>query len=61
MTTELDKKLDQDSIGILKAAGVTYIEPDRAAFRQALANVYKKYEGKDWPAGLFDRIQQQQQ
>ena len=61
VTTELDKKLDQDSIGILKAAGVTYIEPDRAAFRQALANVYKKYEGKDWPAGLFDRIQQQQQ
>jgi tripartite ATP-independent transporter DctP family solute receptor len=61
VATKLDKQLDQDAIEKLKRSGVTYIVPDRAAFKQALANVYKKYEGKDWPAGMVARIRAQQE
>lgn len=60
VATRLDAKLDQDAVEELKKSGGTYIVPDRAAFKQALANVYKKYEGKDWPAGMVERIQKQQ-
>jgi tripartite ATP-independent transporter DctP family solute receptor len=61
VSTEATNKLDRESIEALKAAGVTYTEPDREAFRTALKDVYKQFEGKMWPAGLVDRIRAMQQ
>lgn len=59
-TTE-DKALDDNAVQLLKEAGVTYTQPDKAAFQAALANVYKQYEGKDWPEGMVERIQKMQE
>ena len=56
VVTELTRKLDEDAIGLLKAAGCTYTVPDREAFKAALAGVEVPFEGKLWPAGLVDRI-----
>lgn len=61
VATKLDKELDDNAIKLLKDAGVTYTQPDKAAFRAALANVYKQYEGKDWPEGMVERIQKMQE
>lgn len=61
VATKLDKELDDNAVKILKDAGVTYTQPDKAAFQAALANVYKQYEGKDWPEGLVERIQKMQE
>jgi TRAP-type C4-dicarboxylate transport system substrate-binding protein len=61
MTTELTRKLDLESVATLKAAGVTYVVPDKAAFRAAVAGVEKELDGKLWPAGLVDRIQKIQE
>ena len=33
----------------LKRNGVTYTVPDRDAFREALKDLYKGYDGKLWP------------
>ncbi|WP_216074910.1 hypothetical protein, partial [Acinetobacter baumannii] len=49
VTTDLTRKLDTDGIEILKAAGVNYVVPDRAAFRAAVAGVETELEGKMWP------------
>ena len=35
---------------------MVYTVPDREAFREALKDVHKPYEGKLWPAGLVDKI-----
>jgi len=61
MTTELTRKLDMESVATLKAAGVTYVVPDKAAFRAAVAGVEKELDGKLWPAGLVERIQKIQE
>jgi len=61
VATTLDKELDDNAIELLKKAGVTYTEPDKAAFRAALADVYKQFEGKDWPAGMVERIHNMQE
>ena len=61
VATKLDKELDDNAVKILKDAGVTYTQPDKAAFQAALANVYKQYEGKDWPEGMVERIQKMQE
>jgi len=61
VATKLDQELDNNAIKLLKDAGVTYTQPDKAAFRAALANVYKQYEGKDWPEGMVERIQKMQE
>lgn len=61
VTTELTKKFDQESIEVLKAAGVTYVVPDREAFRAAVAGVEKEQEGKMWPEGLVARIRTMQE
>src|SRR5690606_6327925 len=61
VATKLDKELDDSAIKLLKDAGVTYTQPDKAAFQAALANVYKQYEGKDWPEGMVERIQKMQE
>jgi tripartite ATP-independent transporter DctP family solute receptor len=40
----------------LKAEGMTVIEPDIDAFREATADIYKQFEG-EWGEGLFERMQ----
>lgn len=54
--TDLTRKLDEDSVGILKAAGCTYTVPDRDAFKAALAGVDVQFDGKLWPEGLVGRM-----
>jgi tripartite ATP-independent transporter DctP family solute receptor len=52
--------LEQQALEILKETGVTYTVPDRDAFRAALADVYKEFEGKAWPEGLVEEIRAMQ-
>lgn len=59
--TELTRKLDEDSVAILKQAGATYTMPDRAAFKAALSGIEDQFEGKMWPAGLANRIRKAQE
>jgi len=61
VTTALTRQFDKDSIATLKAAGVTYVVPDKAAFRKAVEGVEKPFDGKLWPAGLVDRIRKEQE
>jgi tripartite ATP-independent transporter DctP family solute receptor len=61
VTTGLTRKLDQEAIEMLKAAGVTYVVPNREAFRAALAGLEEEHEGKAWPAGMADRIRKLQE
>jgi tripartite ATP-independent transporter DctP family solute receptor len=61
LTTELTKKFDAESIEKLKAAGVTYVVPDRAAFQSALSGIEKGFDGSIWPAGMADRIRKAQE
>lgn len=61
VATKLDKELDDKAVKLLTEAGVTYTQPDKAAFRAALADVYKQFEGKDWPEGMVERIQKMQE
>jgi TRAP-type C4-dicarboxylate transport system substrate-binding protein len=60
VATELVQKLDDDSVKMFKASGVNYVVPDREAFRKALADVHKGFEGKVWPEGLVGRIREAQ-
>src|SRR5690606_18077224 len=61
VTTELTRQFDLDSVQTLKDAGVTYVVPDREAFRKAVEGVEKEFDGKLWPAGLVDRIRKEQE
>lgn len=60
VTTELTRKLDAEAVELLKAAGVTYVVPDRDKFRAALADLEKEHDGKAWPAGMVERIRKLQ-
>lgn len=60
VATELGNEIDRNGIATVKAAGVTYVEPDVAAFKALMHPVYRQYEGKIWPEGLVDRIQKAQ-
>jgi TRAP-type transport system periplasmic protein len=53
-------ELDAAAIETLKEAGVTYTIPDREAFRAALADVHKEFEGTVWPAGFVQEIRAMQ-
>jgi tripartite ATP-independent transporter DctP family solute receptor len=61
VTTQLTRDLDKEGIDILKAAGVTYVVPDRDAFRKAVAGIETQFDGKLWPAGMVDRIRKLQE
>jgi len=39
----------------LKAEGMTVVEPDIEAFREATANIYQQFEA-EWGEGLFERM-----
>ena len=56
LATDLGNEFDRRGMDELKKAGVTYVVPDVAAFREAWKDVYKVYEGRVWPAGLVERI-----
>lgn len=45
-----------EAVAKAKAAGMTFVEPDRAAFRTAARPMIDKLDGKLWPKGLYDRI-----
>lgn len=48
--------LEAEGAVLMKNAGATVTEPDIGAFRTALADVHKQFEGRVWPDGLVDRI-----
>jgi tripartite ATP-independent transporter DctP family solute receptor len=54
--TKAGEELEKDGIETIKKHGMVYTVPDREAFREALKDVHKSYEGKLWPAGLVDKI-----
>jgi TRAP-type transport system periplasmic protein len=61
LATELGEEIDKTGREDLKKAGVTYTEPDIAAFRAAWKDVHKPYEDKGvWPKGLVDKIRAMQ-
>lgn len=60
VVTKLGEEIDSNGIEELKKHGVTYTKPDIDAFRKAFANAHKSYEGKQWPAGLVDKIKAMQ-
>ncbi|MCF3933226.1 TRAP transporter substrate-binding protein [Acuticoccus sp. M5D2P5] len=60
VSTDATNALDAQAREILEAAGVTYTEPDRAAFEEALKDVYKQFEGTTWPEGLVAQIRAMQ-
>ncbi|RAH96733.1 hypothetical protein DLJ53_31205 [Acuticoccus sediminis] len=56
VSTDATNALDAKGREILEEAGVTYTEPDREAFKEALKDVYKDFEGTVWPDGLVAQI-----
>ena len=56
VATGLGEALDRDGIETLRKAGVTYVEPDLAAFDSARKDSYRDYDGKVRPAALVERI-----
>lgn len=56
ITSAEEAKLEAEAIEMFKEQGVTYTEPDRDAFRKALAGIAEQYEGTDWPEGFIDKI-----
>lgn len=47
---------EKEGLETLKKNGVTITQPDQAAFRDVVKDLYKKYEGKLWPEGFVDKI-----
>ncbi len=60
VATDQVQQLEDHGIETLKKSGCTYVVPDRKAFRAATSGVYKKFEGKIWPAGWYEQIQKMQ-
>lgn len=58
--TRLGEEIETKGLETMKANGVIVSQPDRAAFQEALKDVYKQYEGKVWPAGAVDQIRAMQ-
>lgn len=58
--TRLSKQINRDGLETLRAAGVTISFPDIAAFREALKDLYLRYEGRVWPPGLVAQIRAMQ-
>jgi len=58
--TKLGEDIERTGLETFKANGVTISRPDRAAFQEALKDVYKQYEGKVWPEGSVEKIRAMQ-
>lgn len=54
--TAAGEKVDAGAQKIFADNGVQVSQPDKAAFEAALADIYKRFEGKVWPEGLVERI-----
>jgi len=54
--TKAGEEIDRQGIETLKVHSVSYTVPDVAAFREALKDVHKNFEGKVYPVGLVDKI-----
>lgn len=54
--TAAGEKVDAEAQKIFAENKVQITQPDKAAFEKALADVYKRFEGKLWPEGLVERI-----
>jgi tripartite ATP-independent transporter DctP family solute receptor len=50
------EEIEKKALDTFRANGVTISQPDRAAFVDALKDVYKQSEGKLWPAGLVEQV-----
>ena len=61
LITRLSKDIAREGLALLRRQGVTVTEPDVPAFRAALADVYRHYEGRIWPAGLVEKISAMQE
>jgi tripartite ATP-independent transporter DctP family solute receptor len=58
--TKLGEEIEVKGLETMKANGVKVSTPDREAFREALKDVWKQYEGKVWPAGAVEQIRAMQ-
>ena len=58
--TKAGEELEKQGLELMKQHGLIVTQPDRDAFREALKDVYKAYEGKLWPVGLVDKIRAMQ-
>lgn len=58
--TKLTEELDANGMKELEAQGVQFARPDLDAFRSALADVHKPFEGRLFPAGMVDQIRASQ-
>lgn len=45
-----------EALATMKKNGVTITKVDQAVFREQVKDLYKKYEGKLWPAGFVEQI-----
>lgn len=54
--TALSTEQARTGIEKLKAEGVMISNPDVEAFRSAVKDIHKRYEGRFWPEGLVARI-----
>lgn len=45
-----------ECINTMAESGVKITIPNRAAFRDAVKDVYKEFDGKVWPAGMVEKI-----
>jgi tripartite ATP-independent transporter DctP family solute receptor len=59
--TAAGEAIDAEGYEIFKKEGVEVTQPDKAAFREALKDVYKKFEGRVWPEGLVEKIRAMQE
>ncbi|MFB3816896.1 MAG: hypothetical protein ACE147_04445 [Candidatus Methylomirabilales bacterium] len=49
-------KSEKEYLDKLKEKGMTIVQPDIKAFREATKDVYKKFAEK-WEPGLYEKIQ----
>ncbi|WP_027132645.1 TRAP transporter substrate-binding protein [Geminicoccus roseus] len=58
--TKAGEEVDQEGYAIFAENGVEVTQPDKEAFRAALADVYQQSEGSVWPEGLVAKIRAMQ-
>lgn len=59
--TAAGEEIDRQGLEIFAENGVEVTQPDKEAFREALKDVHKPFEGTVWPEGLVDQIRAMQQ
>jgi tripartite ATP-independent transporter DctP family solute receptor len=61
---EIEKEIEQEYIAsdqkfldLLKSKGVTIVQPDTNAYREATKNVWKEFMPKAWGEGVYEKVQ----